>query len=285
MVENNETENPAAAETEPSAASGAAVGGDSSTPASGSDSTSDAGSAVDGGAARSEAESGLPDPGVEGAAAQAAEAEGKVKPKAKAGKASEDWRDKRLAALTAKTRALEQQLAEAKAAPQAEANPNHEAEVRAEAQRLRQVEEFNAACNKAVEDGRAEFPDFDAQVSNLKRVVDTTDPASQASYNQMLDAMLSTGEAPKLIYELGRDLNEANRIMGLTPARMGVELAKLASKTPAPVTNAPKPISPIGQRGASHTQIDPRDTSRADQLSTAEWMARRNAQVRAKAQA
>ena len=68
---------------------------------------------------------------------------------------------------------------------------------------------------------------------------------------------------------------------------MAVELARLAAKLPveeadktvAAVSGTAKPITPVGSRGQSHVEIDPRDPDKADGLTTAEWMRRREAQV------
>jgi hypothetical protein len=59
---------------------------------------------------------------------------------------------------------------------------------------------------------------------------------------------------------------------------MGLELAKRALKAPMP-SAAPKPVVPVGARGRTHDAVDPADVDRADRLTTAEWMRRREAQV------
>lgn len=194
-----------------------------------------------------------------------------------------DWRDDRIAVLTAR-------LAEAKKAAlpvepktpaaagtsEEEINRRVEAEAQTRAQVLAAQAAFNAEANGVVEKGRGEFTDFDERVTELRKL---QDPTSQVAYENMIRAAIETGEGPKLIHALGGDLNEASRIMGLSPTKMAVELTKIAVGVPGKLSAVPKPITPVGGRTAPHTTIDPTDPTRADNLSTAEWMARRQAQL------
>ena len=50
------------------------------------------------------------------------------------------------------------------------------------------------------------------------------------SYNLFLDTAIETGEGPRLLHELGSNLDEAFRILSLPPTKMAVELAKRAQK-------------------------------------------------------
>ena len=197
----------------------------------------------------------------------------------------EDWRDKRIAQLTAK-------LKDAQAKPKPEDKPKpeggeSEAEINARAEQLAAqrvaLDSFNKACAEAAEKGRAEFPDFQSRVNELSRLVDRNDPASVGAYNEFIVAALETGEAPKIIHALGGDLNEAARILSLPPIKRAVELTRLAAKTPAEISKTPKPITPVGSKGPAHTAIDPTDPERADGLSIDAWMARRNEQIKARA--
>jgi hypothetical protein len=122
-------------------------------------------------------------------------------------------------------------------------------------------------------------------VDELRKLADPNDPISMATYNGFLAAALETGEAPKLIYALGSDLNEANRILSLPPLKMAVELTKLAAKPEQQISKASKPITPLNGRGVAHEAVDPTDPTRADALSTKAWMERRNAQLAAREKA
>jgi uncharacterized protein with beta-barrel porin domain len=199
----------------------------------------------------------------------------------------EDWRDRRIAQLTAKLR--EEQAKNATKPVETTTTtqtqpviPDAEIDRRADikAQALAAQRAFDEACNSVVSAGRTAFPDFDARVAEMKRLITPNDANSGAAYNAFIAAAIATGEAPRLIHELGGNLNEAARIMALPPIQQGVELTKLALRAPADPTKAPKPPTPIRATGGSHDAIDPSDPERADNLSTAEWMRRREAQER-----
>lgn len=209
-------------------------------------------------------------------------------------KPADDWKDRRIAQLTGKLREAQEKL-EAKpegAAAAGEAIITNQAEldrlVEAQAERALAAKQFNESCNAAAEAGRQAFgaEDFNKSVAGLVQLVDMKDPSQAATYNQFINAALATGKAPELLFALGRDQNEAARLMLLPPVQLGIEMARLAAKpAPAPISGAPKPIEPIGSRRGPHTSIAPSDPVRADNLSTAEWMVRRNAEVKARQQA
>lgn len=196
------------------------------------------------------------------------------------------WQAARLAKVTAQKAELERELARLKAGapatvPGTVPDPTFEARVREETQRLATQAEFNRRCDEAADKGKAQFPDFEARITQLTQLVDTQDQASQAAYSQFLQVALATGEAPRILHSLGGDLDEAARIMALPTAEQAVVMTRMAMTQPpqAQVSGAPKPIRPVGARGPSHDPIDPGDKDRADKLSTAEWMSRREAQI------
>lgn len=210
-----------------------------------------------------------------------------------------DWKDKRIAKQTARLHELQAELEKFKkasvvdpavvAAP-GESQADFDSRVEERARQLAGANDFNRQCEEARKAGDKAFPDFGTKVKALvDSQVDRTDAASVQSYNSFLSAALETGEAPALIHQLGGNLEEAARILALSPVKMAVELTKLAAKVSQAseetktsdnaLSGAPRPITPVGGRAAAHTQIDPTDPARADALSTAEWMRRRNAQV------
>lgn len=132
------------------------------------------------------------------------------------------------------------------------------------AERAQQAE-FDRSCNAIYEQGSKAFPDFDASLGNF-RLLGGLPPT-------LVEAAVETGEGAKVLYELGRNPDEAARILALTPARMAVAVAKIASRPPAPppVSKAPSPIKPIAASGRVET--DP------NKMSAAEWMAWREKQV------
>jgi len=202
-------------------------------------------------------------------------------------RATEDWRDRRIATLTRRLKEIGERGQGTAAAPPPAPGPTgySQADVdRLADQRARElsiIHDFNRRCDEVAMLGRQQFGEavFSAQIANLQKLVDSADPQSVQVYNQFLMAALDTGEAPKLLHMLGSDLDEAQRIMALPPTRMAVELTKKAMTPGEQVSGAPRPIQPVGGRGASHEAISPDDPDRADHLGTGEWMRRREAQI------
>jgi hypothetical protein len=209
-----------------------------------------------------------------------------------------DWRDRRIAQLTA-------QLYEAKAkavavgtpeptAPVVADSAEFERRVSAEAEVRAQTAEFNRACNEVADIGRAAFTPavFNARVAEITKLVNGSDSVEVARYNQFLSAAIETGEGAKLLHGLGGDLNEAARIMALSPVKMAIALAKLAGASTEPVvtpgnslSGAPRPITPIGSRASNAADISPSDPDRSDALTTSAWMAKREKEAEAAAKA
>lgn len=113
--------------------------------------------------------------------------------------------------------------------------------------------EFNRAADDVYQAGVKEFPEFDSAVQNLRNLGFMT-------YNTV-EAALATDNPQRVIYELGKNPAEAERITSLPPLKMAVELAKIASKAPVPakkdVSAAPPPVKPI--EGNVKPGEDPRD--------------------------
>lgn len=195
-----------------------------------------------------------------------------------------DWKDRRIAQQGERLRNLQREIEELKSGGGKPLDPNADFERRVQeaayqqAQGIAAQQAFNARVNDAYQAGLKTFGDFDQKVAALKGVVDWSDPAQQQAYNQFLIASLETGEAPRLIHALGSDPSEASRVLALPAVRMAIELAKMASVESTQVSGAPKPIIPITQTASNRTQIKPDDPDRADQLSTQEWIRRRNEQ-------
>ena len=200
---------------------------------------------------------------------------------------TQDWRDRRIAQLTARLRESERRSAGATpSAPPATETAELDALVQARAAELSAAETFTRQCNETAAAGRAAFPDFDTSVVALKSLVEGGDQADLVRYNQLLVAAIETGEAPRLLHVLGKDLDEASRLMALSPVKMGIEMARLAAKAPAAEPSGiPRPIRPVSPGSGSHERIDPDDPERADRLSTREWMARREAKLAARVRA
>lgn len=203
-----------------------------------------------------------------------------------------DWRDKRIATLTRRLKEFQERGGQAPQQPTPQQNSGYSqadidrlAENRA--RELAVIHEFNRRCDEVAVLGRSAFGEnnFNERISNLQKLVDANDPSSVQSYNSFLSAAIDTGEAAKLLHTLGSDLDEAQRIMSLPATRMAVELTKKAMAPEIQVSNAPRPITPVGGRGVSHEAISPDDPDRSDHLSVQEWMRRREMQVSERSQA
>lgn len=191
--------------------------------------------------------------------------------------AKKDWRDRRIAQLTA-------QLKSAKSTPAVAADPSapqlDDAEVNRRANLIAQQNDFDRRCNDVAASGRKAFSDFDDRVGNMQHLYTPGNPAEEAAYVMLLQAALETDDPSRVMYELGGNMDLAEGLMKMSPVKMGMEMAKLASKQSAPEPSAaPRPIVPIGQKGSANEQIDPGDKARSDNLSTATWMQRRQAHV------
>ena len=119
---------------------------------------------------------------------------------------------------------------------------------------------------KQTEQARTAYDDFDDVVQ------DPDLPISQA----MAEAIMRSGNGADVAYYLGKNPDQAARLASLDPFSAAVEIGRIAATVvrpqPRKASSAPPPIQPVGTR-ASGTK-DP------DKMSTEEWMAWRNEQVR-----
>lgn len=151
-------------------------------------------------------------------------------------------------AVRAEAQALREQLARAQAGESFEAPAGDvKTLVQQEAARIVAERTFNETCNKVYADGKKEFKDFDAAVSNLQLVGVGRD---------FLELATTSDAGAKLLHHLGSHLEEAERIASLPPVQMARELTRLeyqlAQKVAKPVSNAPPPIAPIaGSKGGT----------------------------------
>lgn len=100
---------------------------------------------------------------------------------------------------------------------------------------------FNRACDEIADHGASVFRDFDSAVQNFQSIGGPP-PA-------LLEAVTALGkeDGARVFYELGMNPDEAMRLSRLSPARMAVEVTRLAAKPAAskPVSKVPAPITPI----------------------------------------
>lgn len=111
---------------------------------------------------------------------------------------------------------------------------------RAAREQLR-VQQFNDACNRAYEAGKKEFKDFDDSLRNFGMLGGLP--------QEFLEIASSMPDGHKVLYALGKNPEEASRVLSLPPLQMAMELARVADKvTKQPskaVSGAPAPIQPV----------------------------------------
>lgn len=143
---------------------------------------------------------------------------------------------------------------------------------------IAQANEFNKTCNEIVETGKKEFPkDWDEALSNLSLV----GAIGQGVSPEFLETVTELKNPAKILHHLGMNIEEADRIAKLPPKKMAVEMARVEARlnapapaqAPAPVSNAPAPVIPVGgvAKAGTPSLDDPN-------LTTEEFMALRNKQ-------
>lgn len=130
-----------------------------------------------------------------------------------------------------------------------------DARVEARARQIATEQAYNATAQAIYDQGVKEFgTDFDKKLANFGA-------AGIAISPEFIEAASAAGDAHKIFHYLGRNIDEAERIAGLPPHRMGVELAKIAAK-PATVkaqSKAPAPIKPISGKAKAEQSDDEMD--------------------------
>lgn len=146
-----------------------------------------------------------------------------------------------------------------------------EQRVQQEAQRRVAEQAALSAEAESATRGKAAYEDFTEVIGNLKSLGDLPP--------YLVSTAMETGGAEHVLYKLGKDLDLASRIAGLSPTKMAIEMSKLAEApvvvAPAKASKAAAPMTPVGGKGS----VEP--TELRDDLPYAEWQRRRNAQVRA----
>lgn len=133
------------------------------------------------------------------------------------------------------------------------------------AQEIAQQQEIAARGASVSKAGSEQFADFQSAVQTLDAIGIT---------GEQVHALLGMDDAHKVIYILGKDPDEASRILSLPPLQQGRELERLASK-PAPVappkavSKAPAPVKPVD--GGTTADVD---TSKMSMEEWAKWRAK-----------
>ena len=206
-------------------------------------------------------------------------------PAVEEGETKKPWYLERIDQLTAKNYELTAQVKAATPPPAATAltKTYTEAELQTlaaqKATELVDANDFNKQCNAAYEKGTAAHPDFQQKLGMLNTV------SGGLMSRALVDAALETGVAEDVLYELGSKPELAQEIVGLSPAKMAVRIAKLAGelgKAPPvkPASGAPPPIIPK-LKGDSTVEPKLDDPN----VPTADWMEMRNKQLKEKKRA
>lgn len=182
---------------------------------------------------------------------------------------AERWAERRRAeASEAQNRLLQEQLNQTRQAlqaqPQVDADGNpiqqqqqpparREApqDLQAMAAQIAAQNEFNKQVGDEVQRGRGAHADFDQVAANLQRFGELP--------RTFVEAALATGKGADVMYALGGDIAEADRILSMSPMAQAVALAQLAGTIKAPeppkkVTSAAAPIVPkVGSGSGKNT--------------------------------
>lgn len=193
-----------------------------------------------------------------------------------------DWKDDRIAELTAKLHdERKKKVAEVLPPKPGESQEDFDRRVGQEATRLAAANEWARQCNAVIETGKAAHPDWQAKVDKIRALVDPQDPQEVQRYNDFLAATMETGQAHEVLYSLSDNPGEARRLMALSPVKRAQAIATLIAeaKVAKEPSGAPEPITPIGSHAAHFADISPDDVDRGMQLPKAEWFARREKQA------
>lgn len=193
------------------------------------------------------------------------------------GKDPNGWALKRIGALTAKSHEAvrEAQAAKAEAeryrllveqmqrgeepvVTQPGQQPNIDELVTKRATELAQQQQMAERGQSVSKVGAEAYPDFMSAVTTLDAL---------GISGEQVNSLLGMDDAHKVIYALGKNPEEAERILALPPLQQGRELERMASKAvqPAPraVSKAPAPITPVD--GSTTVEKDP------SKMSMDEW--------------
>lgn len=115
------------------------------------------------------------------------------------------------------------------------------------ANNIARVNEFNKECNKIFQNGKDVYKDsWDQSLKNLAMV----GAIGQNAPLDFLQTAIELKEPHKVLEHLGKNFEEAERIIKLPPQRMAIELARIESQLHAPqspivISNAPTPLIPV----------------------------------------
>lgn len=144
------------------------------------------------------------------------------------------------------------------------------------AEQIATAKVFAQRANQLVDDGTKRHSDFTTALRDLaSEVGEFVKPNGMPS--AFMEAVLEVADKPtELLYHLGKNPDIAEDLSGLSPYKLAQRLtrieAELTEKASVKTSKAPAPLSPV--KGVAS------DSSLGPGLSDAEWMKRREAQIR-----
>lgn len=138
-------------------------------------------------------------------------------------------------------------------------------------QQLQQQQQRLETAEAAV---RAKYQDYDAVIESI-----TSDPRL-AQNETIRQALLGLDNGPEIAYILGRNLDVAYEIANMNPIQAGMRIAEIINRAPRKTTNVPNPIRPITATGGT-----PGNSKSYEEMTTAEYIAARNAEELVRKQA
>lgn len=178
--------------------------------------------------------------------------------------------------------ALRQRLSQYEVQPQqARQEANQDPYVLAEqiAEQRLKAQQFDQRANSIVELGSKEFKDdFAGAVKNLQLLGALFD--DKGAPTEFSEAVAEYDQPHKILYHLGTNPDEAERILSLPARAQARELARLEARLsqdrpvePPAVSKAPPPVKPVGAKAVS-------DGGPSEKDDIATWMKKRSAEVK-----
>ena len=178
----------------------------------------------------------------------------------------------------ARAEQLAQEVASLKAQSGQQDQPREQDDPKVLAREIARIERFNDQANAIVSEGTKANPDYMLAMRELAREVgDFVKPNGAPS--QFMEVVLEVVDKPAAVmYHLGKNPDLAEELADLSPLKLAKRLDRiereLNDKSNPKPGSAPKPLEPIKPE-ASDSGLNP-------DLSTEEWMRRREKQLREK---
>lgn len=141
----------------------------------------------------------------------------------------------------------------------------------AERERAKEAEQRSENFAEKAEKAAERYPDFQTVVGNPSLSINT----------EMAEFIAESDLGADVAYFLGKNPAKAKEIAQLSPIKAARELTRieseLAARPKATPSNAPEPITPVGQRGRASTSALPSDS---DDIDT--WMRKEQARMRSR---